>query len=100
MTQSKPTWTTRDGRKLFIHEMSTEHLGNAFRLLLRQGYIGWKKFRVYLTGSADMPDGALDAFLQEQDFVFSKKPCHQLDWLEDELTKRGVDVSKLKEVNA
>ena len=81
-------WTTKNGCKIAIKDMTTAHIKNAIDCLEREGFISRSTLHFYLTCSPPNGDMAQCSFEEEQDMVFgsSVSPC--LDALEDELEKR------------
>lgn len=85
----KQYWTTKDGRKLTVDQMSTNHIKNALNTLKERGYVGLKTLNFYM--SCPLPHGemAMDAFDQEFDWVSSAPVSKWVDIFEEELKNRG-----------
>jgi hypothetical protein len=84
------TWRTKDGRELKISAMTDQHLLNAQRMCVEHGFIGSGTFHFYLTCTPPTADAALDCFERELDQVIRRRPLEALDWLEDEIKRRGL----------
>jgi hypothetical protein len=82
-------WTTQDGRKIPIKDMSTDHIEKCICMMKNNGYVSMGAFLFYLFGPKPNGDAANLAFEQECDIIFSKTPSEYLDWLEYELESRG-----------
>lgn len=88
-----PVWTTKDGRKIPVSEMTDEHLTNAYLMLKQKGFVGNRTLRCYLS-RGPTADGALVAFEAEQRAVFDSPFSEFVDHFNDELLRRGLQVPK------
>jgi hypothetical protein len=84
-------WKTKDGRILYIDEMTTEHLRNTIAMLERKGFVSVSQKQFYFNAPQPNGDGALLAFEREQAQVFEAPLCPQLDALRHELKKRRAE---------
>lgn len=79
-------WTTRDGRKLDIEKMDTDHIQNSLAMLKRNGRVSMKTLTPYLRG---VPRGEGAQMLFEQEFNHVADHADPfIDAFEDELTRR------------
>ena len=85
-------WTTENGREIPIKDLADPHLINILRMLKRNGVIASSTLEFYLTCEPPTADGASMAFDQEFDAVLDSPVCLQLDNLEAELAKRGLEL--------
>ena len=81
-------WKTKDGRKLEVTEMSTDHISSALAFLKRKGFISLSTLEFYLRCRPPTADGALMAFEQECSRVFDAPPSLFIDIFEAELKER------------
>ena len=80
-------WTTKDGRKIDVKDMSDDHLRNAVAMLRRQGFVGADEYEVAI-GSAFSMSGEMAAYYAEQS-VADMMPSQCLDAMEYELSMRA-----------
>lgn len=79
-------WTTKDGRRIAITEMSDEHLRNTIAMLERKGFVN--------TEAALSPFGYFDA--DSMAAYYAEQEFNRLKWsplfdaLEEELYRRGL----------
>ena len=86
------TWRCKDGRVLPIHTMETEHIVNCVAMLKRNGYCTLAEYEDAITPGG-FTSGSMAEYYDDQrtlDAFRNMKPCHELDWFEEELEKRGV----------
>jgi hypothetical protein len=81
-------WTTKDGRKIAIKDMTTEHIQNTINLLKRNGFISVDTFNLYLSTPGPQGEMAQYYFDQELDEVLSSPTTEYLDLFEEELQRR------------
>lgn len=81
-------WKCKDGTKIAIENMSTEHIQNSIKMLKRKNYIEYSKYDFYLGCSGPTGEMAQYAFDSEFDSIVSKVPSKILDALNTELAKR------------
>ena len=83
-------WKTKDNREIMISEMKDTHLINTAKMLHRKGFITPSIFEFYM--SCDGPEGeqAQYAFQHECDVILQKPVSRRLQWVEEEIKKRGV----------
>jgi len=68
---SELIWTTRDGRKIRVHDMGDDHLMNTMRMLIRVASVTRaKKMIFYTTCTPPTAERSLDAFDCEASLVF------------------------------
>jgi hypothetical protein len=68
----KLKWTTKDGRRLWIRDMSDQHLTNTIKLLIRAAASERSEtIAMFITTPEPMGDGAQMAFQNEQDHAFN-----------------------------
>jgi len=89
----KDIWTTKDGREIPIKDMSDRHLVNTLNMLNNKGFISHKTMMSYLSGSEPQGEMAQLAYEQECDAIFDAPVCEQMDALEEELEKRGLNLT-------
>jgi hypothetical protein len=94
---SRAYWKTRDGRILYIDEMTTEHLRNTVKMLESKGFVSVSQKQFYFNAPQPSGDGALLAFEREQAQVFEAPLCPQLDALRAELKKRYLEERRAEE---
>lgn len=89
MTMTLPTiWTKRDGTKIAIADMDTQHIKNAIAMMRRNGFCRFGSFWSMVRASRlPMGEGAADSLERE---VANARPHPILDALEDELARRSV----------
>jgi len=80
-------WTTKDGRKIDVKDMSNDHLKNAVAMLRRKGFVGADEYEVAL-GSAYSMSGEMAQYYAEQS-VADMMPSQCLDAMEYELVVRA-----------
>lgn len=84
-------WTTKDGRKLNVNDMSTQHIKNSLAMLKRKGHVSAKTLLFYLNCPEPGGDGAQMAFEEELDSAI-KNANPFIDAFEEELKTRPVIV--------
>lgn len=87
----KRIWVTQDGREIPVRKMSDSHLKNAYKMMVRKGFVSPATFDFYLLGPMPSGEMALDAYEREQDMVFESPILTQMGWLEEELERRKID---------
>lgn len=92
MAERPKVWQTNDGRVIPIEKMTNSHLINTYLFLERRNCIPPRLIEFYLTAPRPNGDMAQLAVEQEADIAFSKVPCIQMEWIEDEIKRRGLDV--------
>lgn len=80
-------WTTKDGRKIDIKDMSDDHLRNAVAMLRRKGFVGADEYEIAL-GSAFSMGGEMAQYYAEQS-VDDMMPSQCLDAMEYEIVVRA-----------
>ncbi len=80
-------WTTKDGRKIDIKDMSDDHLKNSIAMLRRNGFVGADEYEVAL-GSAFSMGGEMAQYYAEQSAA-DMMPSQCLDAMEYELAVRA-----------
>lgn len=80
-------WTTKDGRKINIKDMSDDHLRNAVAMLRRQGFVGADEYALAI-GSAFSMSGEMAQYYAEQS-VADMMPSQCLDAMECEIAMRA-----------
>lgn len=80
-------WTTKDGRKIDIKDMSDSHLRNAIAMLRRNGIVGADELKI---GSAYSMQWEMAQYYAEQT-VADMAPSRLLDEMEHELALRSND---------
>lgn len=80
-------WTTKDGRKIDIKDMSDDHLRNAVAMLRRKGFVGADEYEIAL-GSACSMGGEMAQYYAEQS-VDDMMPSQCLDAMEYEIVVRA-----------
>jgi hypothetical protein len=81
-------WTTKDGTKVEISSMPTQHIKNAIKVCERNGYISPQTLHFYLNCKPPQGEMAGYAFEQELDDVIGRVPSLVMGQLERELEKR------------
>jgi hypothetical protein len=71
--------------------MTDGHLINTYNFLQRKNCVPPRTVRLYLTCPQPNGDGAQMAFDSEANAVFAKRPCIQMQWIEDEIKARKLD---------
>lgn len=92
--ETKKIWTTKDGRKIPIKDMSTAHIKKCICMMKNKGFIRMETFLFYLFGPEPNGDAASLAYEQEYSVVLNKIPSDYLDWLEEELKNRNETCSE------
>lgn len=84
-------WTQADGTPIAIKDMSNRHLLNAYRLLLRKGFIGLRTFACYMS---EGPSGEMAqiAFEAEQQEAWNRPVSPFVDLFEDEIKARKLEL--------
>ena len=80
-------WTTKDGRKIDIKDMSDDHLQNTVSMLRQQGSIGADEYEIAI-GSAFSIGGEMAQYYAEQS-VADMIPSRCLDAMEYEIVVRA-----------
>lgn len=88
-------WTQQDGTPIAVKDMGNRHLLNAYRLLLRKGFIGPRTFDAYLC-EGPSGDMAQDAFPSEQSQVWDSPVSPFVDLFKDEIKQRGLTIPKIE----
>jgi len=83
-------WKTKNGKAIPIEKMTNKHLINILKMFKNRGFVGIKTLNFYLNCRGPQGEYAWDAFEQELLKIFDKKPCHEMDWIEEELKKRKI----------
>ena len=78
----------KDGKKINIKDMSTNHIRNAIAMLQRNGWVSLDTLNFYMTCAEPNGDMAQMAFEQEQRAIFEAPCSNHLSALERELKKR------------
>jgi len=91
MIEQLKTWTTKTGKILNISDMKTEHIINCIDMMYRNGYIEISTYEFYFTCDLLFGDMAQLAFDEECESILDRVPSKKLDWLLEELEKRGVN---------
>jgi len=87
------TWKTKDGRILYIKDMSTDHIRNCINMLENKGFVSYRTLSIYLNANTNMmSDGALMAFDYELEQISKRPVSKSLDWLRDEFKQRGYEL--------
>lgn len=81
-------WKTKEGKKLKISEMTTEHIINTINFLRRKGFIEFSVYESYLNSSGPSGEMAQDLYFRELKNVLNHIPSEHLDALNEELEKR------------
>jgi hypothetical protein len=93
---SLPThWTTREGERIPIAEMSNRHLLNARRMMERGGFVGVSTIAAYLFGPGPNGDAAQEAFDSELSQLAGAPISPLVDALDLEIKRRCL---KIREV--
>lgn len=79
-------WTTKDGRKVAIKDMSDDHLKNAVAMLRRNGFVGADEYELAIGGAYSM-QGEMAQYYAEQ-VVADMFPSRCLDEMEYEISRR------------
>jgi hypothetical protein len=91
-------WTTRDGRRVLVMDMSDEHLMNTIRMLERN-YAGI--LQTYLRGPEPHGEMAQDAFESELMHLTNEGPASIApiyDRMCEEADQRGIDNEKKRQM--
>ena len=83
-------WKQKDGTKIKIKDMSTNHIRNSINMMKKNGYVSSDTLNFYLTCEGPNGEMAQMAFEQEQDIIFSAPCSSTMSALERELNKREV----------
>ena len=86
---AKGVWTTKNGKKISVKKMTTEHIYNALRVLRERGYIGPSTLRAYLSTSGPQGEIAQMAFEQELLDISTTPVSPFIDYFEEELEERA-----------
>lgn len=81
------TWTTRDGRRLRLTEMGTDHLRNTAAFLRRRGYCATSEFDASWC-SALACNGDMASYYAEQ-YCADLRPLALLDEIDAEIARRA-----------
>lgn len=87
----------KDGTKIKIRDMSTNHLRNTLAMLQRKGWVSTDTLNFYMTCSEPNGEMAQVAFEQEQRAIFEAPCSNTMSALERELKKREVRDEEDKE---
>lgn len=82
------TWRTKDGRVLYLDEMSKEHIQSCLAMLKRQGYCSLAQFHLTL-GSVGSLQGDMAQYAAEEE-LSSMRPNRAIDLFEEELARRAT----------
>ena len=85
----KRTWTKRDGTKIKIKDMSTNHIKNCIKMLENNGFIRESLLDAY---SCEGPSGEMAEYFfeQEQMNIFMSPVSAYLEAFDIELEKRNL----------
>ena len=83
-----PKWKCKDGRKIAVKDMDTDHIQSALTMLKKHGYVSANTFNFYMTCTPPTADGALMAFERELDEWLDKIPNEFIDIFAEELKVR------------
>lgn len=79
-------WTTRDGRKLYVDEMHSQHIRNCIAMMRRAGCCSMHEFFNAIKFADQLGgDGARDAAAEA---ISEMRPHMAIDVMEKELAKR------------
>ncbi len=85
------TWTTREGVKMLVSDMTDTHLVNALRLMDRKGFVPAQEFSDYMCGSQPNGEAAMDAWNEGLSEMMEKHPSSKMDDLAAEAMQRGIE---------
>lgn len=83
-------WTTEDGRKIDVAEMSNKHIRNAYRMLKRKGFKSPKALDAMFCGPMPRGEHAQDAWDTELEGWLDTPTSDFIDIFEAEAKKRGI----------
>ncbi len=85
-------WTTRDGKKIPVPELGTEHLINILRMLKRGAMVRMSQKELsYLCIQVEVPDDIVNVILNELDALEWRQFVHPIfEQLEAEAKRRGI----------
>lgn len=82
-------WTKKNGEKVNIKDMDTDHIKNTIKMMERNKYVSADKYvKTFAISTLDLSDAAEMAIENEQLQMFGKKPSVWIDVLNDELNNR------------
>jgi len=81
-------WTTREGKRIPVAEMTTNHIENALAMLRRNGVVSPKCVAAYVFDAGPSGDSAHDTFINECREIFGAPSHPAVDWFKDELARR------------
>jgi len=90
----KKVWTTKEGKKIKIRDMEDSHLINAYKMLIRRGFISVETLNFYLTCSPPTADMASYYFEQGLDAIIDAPVSWFVDTFEKELKKRNINLKE------
>lgn len=94
-------WKTKDGRKIKIEDLETDHAINIIKMLLRNNFISAKKYYMEMRMLANIDDIGYtdaedDAFTESlYHGTLSKMPSFKMDAILDELKRRNIDINNI-----
>lgn len=83
-------WRTKDGKRIDVCDMSTEHIRAALAMLERKNYIGVRELAAELNAPPPRGEYAFEAFLHDVDEIASRPVSPFIDHFRDELKRRGI----------
>lgn len=87
-----PVWTQRDGTKIAVKDMTTSHVRNSLKMLIRNGFSSARDYYVCLYGPQPRGEMACDALDRALD---DAKPNQFVDIFRADLKRRGEPANRI-----